>query len=481
MADAAVEGVTAYNARAAGLEAEQANWRKQKAMDALTNIYGPIAGGDPEDALKTQNYLTATQQDPLKTEALRLNNAGTGTANAQAVENLGFSTQQHPLQLQQDQNVVDQGGIKTQADQLGLNTDTALAPLKVAQGQNEVTGGGIANAANADALTAAQAARQRASAQGLLATLSDAYNNGGDIGRAFDQIAPQIAALEGVDPNHLQPLRQQFVADPAGTINHLQTALAAANPPPATAGGTAAQRAANSPQARNAQADALEVIQGRTSAVPTTIDQATALIPKMSASAILRKARAQIPGTPEYQFEALTHSIGANLSLDDLRSLKQTGLSLGRVSNVEFVASQHAFGNLDLGQDPGQIASTLSRLGTMYKQINSNIGVDVQRLRAGASPHLEQRPPTATPDKPAKITGGVSPAALDGLIKKAGGIDAAIAATADNPDRAAGDNIARALADRWATLHPAKAAAAPSGSTAKPLSDADLFKKYGVK
>lgn len=478
MADAALEGAEAYNQRTAGLQAEMDNWRKNKAMNALETIYGPTAG-DPEDALKNQNYLAATQQDPLRTQALDLANQGTVTANAQAGENLDFSKQQHPLQLQQDQNVVQGGALANTATQQGIDLNKDLAPLKVAGAQNEVAGGAITNATNTDALAAAQAARQRASAQGLLATLTDAYNNGGDIGRTFDQIAPQIAQLEGVDPNHMAPLRQAFVADPAGTINHLQTALAAANPPP-TAGRGAAAANANSPQARATQADALEVIQSRTAAVPTTIEQANALIPKMSGSAILRKARAQIPGTPEYQFEALTHSITSNLSLDDLRSLRTSGLSLGRTNIAEFTASAQAFGNLDIGQDPGQLKGTLDRLSGTYKQINSNLGADVQRLRTAATPHLETRPATApAAATPARQTGGISPAALDTLIKQKGGIDAAISSTAGMPN---GDNIARALADRWSALHPNKAAATPARQTgAKGLSDADLFAKYGIK
>lgn len=478
MADAALEGAEAYNQRTAGLQAEMDNWRKNKAMNALETIYGPTAG-DPEDALKNQNYLTATQQDPLNTTALALRNAGTVMANAQAGENLDFSKQQHPLQLQQDQNVVQGGALANTATQQGIDLNKDLAPLKVAGAQNEVAGGAITNATNTDALAAAQAARQRASAQGLLATLTDAYNNNGDIGRTFDQIAPQIAQLEGVDPNHMTPLRQQFVADPAGTINHLQTALSAANPAPTTSKGAAATNA-NSPQARATQADALEVIQSRTAAVPPTIEQAAAFIPQMNqSSAIVRKARAQIPGTPENKFEALAHTITSNLSLDDLRSLRTSGLSLGRTNIAEFTASAQAFGNLDLVQDPSQIKSVLDRLSGTYKQINSNLGADIQRLRTTGTPHLETRPAAAPASAtPALQTGGISPAALDALIKKQGSIDAAISSTAGMPN---GDNIARALADRWSTLHPTKAAAAPAPAGAKGLSDADLFAKYGIK
>lgn len=523
MADAALEGASAYNTRAAGLAAEQDNWRKQKAMNALTNIYGPIAGA-PVEAMQNQNYLTATQQDPLRTEALRLNNVGTGTANDQAAENLGFSRQQHPLQLQQDQNTVA-GGVISNA-QAGENLDLSkrLDPLKVqAQGianqggtiANQ--GGEIANATGADQLRAAQAARDRATAQGLLGALSTAFNNGDDIGATFDHLAPQIAALEGVDPNHMQPLRAAFVADPQGTITKLNAALTQANPTP-TAGGRAAA-AANTPQARAQQADALEVIQARTAAVPTTIDQASALISKMSPSAIIRKARAQIPGTPEYQFEALAHSISSNLSLDDLRSLRTSGLSLGRTNIAEFTASAQAFGNLDLGQDPGQIKSVLDRLSGTYKQINSNLGADVTRLRTGAA---------STPGKP---TGGVSYPAVTNFLQYAlpgvvissegrtpakntavGGVQGSLHTRVDSGGQMGeaidfvpkGNQWQQADLDKFAAQLDARgiphselmiekdakhgyhvhwgwgAKPGKAGATSAPLSDADLLKKYGL-
>lgn len=84
MADEALAGAEAYNQRTAGLEQEMMNWRKDKAMNALTSIYGPVAG-DPEDAQKLQNYLTTTQQDPLKTQALSLGNTAQDLANQGAV------------------------------------------------------------------------------------------------------------------------------------------------------------------------------------------------------------------------------------------------------------------------------------------------------------------------------------------------------------------------------------------------------------
>lgn len=344
------------SAFAQGQEAAQLatdNWRKNQAMQSLENIYGPIAG-DPEDATKLQNYNYLQQADPLRLKALELGNTGADIENQQAGVNLDTSRQLAPYKVQSAANEVEGQDIGNQQASVNLDTSRQLAPYKVQEAQNQVQGGrlqnqgqSIQNDAESQALQAATAARDRATAQGLLATLTQAYNNGEDIGKTFDTMAPQIAALEGVDPAHMQPLRAALTQDPAGTINKLTAALAAANPT-VTGKGTAAK--ANDPQVRQQQADALEVIQSRTAAVPDTINQAAALIPKMSGSAIIRKARAEIPGTPEYQFEALTHSVTSNLSLDDLRSLRTSGLSLGRTNIAEFTASAQAFGNLEIGR-----------------------------------------------------------------------------------------------------------------------------------
>lgn len=80
MADEAAAGATAYNERAAGLQMEMDNLRKNRALDALERIYGPTAG-DPADAQANQNYLASTQQDPLKTQGMALGNTAQDLSN----------------------------------------------------------------------------------------------------------------------------------------------------------------------------------------------------------------------------------------------------------------------------------------------------------------------------------------------------------------------------------------------------------------
>lgn len=56
------------------------DWRKAQAMHALENVYGPIVG-DPEKTQQLQNYKQSTQMDPLKVQAQALANTGAGLEN----------------------------------------------------------------------------------------------------------------------------------------------------------------------------------------------------------------------------------------------------------------------------------------------------------------------------------------------------------------------------------------------------------------
>lgn len=165
MADAALEGATAYNTRAAGLQAEMDDWRKDKAMNALTNIYGPIAG-DPADAQANQNYLTSTQMDPLKVQAA--------------------------------QNEVQAGTL--------ANQGTAISNR--AAGSNQDT---------AAALRAAQFLKLHANPDGSLNP--DAVSS---------VLTPENAQLFGMDPAHLEPMKQLLsTPNGAGAIDHIISALQA--------------------------------------------------------------------------------------------------------------------------------------------------------------------------------------------------------------------------------------------------------------
>ena len=151
MADEAAAGVAAYNARLQGL-------REDAAAQARIKIYGPMAG-DPDAALKSQQYEYNVLADPLK--------------------------------IQGAQQELEGGAIKNKQAALDLSN---------AQGQ-------AAREAGFRALSALNAA---------------AGADGSVNAAAYDRIlTPEMLQLMGVDPDHAKVLRSAVTA-PGGAA-HLQT------------------------------------------------------------------------------------------------------------------------------------------------------------------------------------------------------------------------------------------------------------------
>jgi hypothetical protein len=401
----------ASNALAASEQASalSADERKNAAFNALAKAYGPQAN-DPDAALKMQQFGQHELTDPIAVQQAQADLTGKNLSNTGTQQTNDFNFLANPKKLtgldlentgKQDQN--------TQTEQT-TDFDAQLQPGKVAQQGAQLDSTKAATRAS-NASTAASNAEtaqrrftlatdegqaDRTSAMGLLAGLSDVVNQGGDLGEAFDRLAPQIAKFEGTTPDHLQGLRAKLLQDPANTISQLGDAINAANQAAAASkGGAGALNTLKFNEAKQAQVNALNVTAQRTQAVPAATDQALALVSAMSASAILRKARAAIPGTPEYKFEQLVTQIKTNASLDDLRALRASGTSLGRVTNTEFTASANAFANLDLGQDPKMLAGNLGRLKSTYGVINDNLQADIARLSKTSGGNAAKAPAPA--------------------------------------------------------------------------------------
>lgn len=369
--------------------------RKTLAFNALDKIYGPIAG-DPAAALTLQDYGQKEKTNPIAVQQASANLTKTGLENTGLAQTNAFNAEDNPLTIagkkqENEYNALAApekiAGLKAEAAartaQAGLTTAQTAQVAPDAQSRRTLEGAqaGEANATAAKTnldVSTAKASQQRQATMGILSALTDAANNGADVGAEFDKYATQIAQMEGVDQAHIAPLRAKLVADPNGTINALSSAIVGA------AAALPGKPGALSPvQQRAQQVDALQVAQQRTQAVPDAVDAATSLVSKMSPSAIVRKAKAQVPGTPEYNFEQQLKQISSNLSLDDLRSLRTSGLSLGRVNLAEFTASANAFANMDLGQDPSTLNANLVRLKATYGKINENLNADIKRMSVG--------------------------------------------------------------------------------------------------
>lgn len=373
-----------------------ADERKAAAYNALANTYGVALAGDPDTALKDQEYVQRDKVNPIAVQQAQANLTGTTQQN-------DYNALANPLKLTGldlgNQNTAAQ----TQQTQANTNRTNTLLPGEVAQQ------GATLNQTNAQTgLTNAETARdnvatrtgqfqldqlqgdaQDSTNMGILAALSDTASAGGDVGAKFDQLAPLIASNEHLDPAHLQALRTRLVQNPVDTINQLSQGIQAKR---MAAAGAAGRGVAGSIQMLKFGQQEMNLKQGlsftqqRTQAVPAMTDQLASLIPKLSSVAIVRKAKAEIPGTPEYQFEQLMEQLKPNLSLDDIRTLKATGTSLGRVTNAEMAAAGNAFANMDLGQSTSTLAANLIRLKNVYSVVNKNLSADIQRMGTGGMP-----------------------------------------------------------------------------------------------
>lgn len=367
--------------------------RKEAAYNALSNAYGVALAGDPDTALKAQQYTQREQTNPIEVQQAQANLEGTGLENTGKAQSNDYNALANPkklagLDLANDNTVANTDQTKAQTTRTN-----ELLPGEVAQqgAQLRETNAqtGLTNAQTANSrftLNTAQAAQDRQSAMGILASLSDVASAGGDVGGKFDQLAPLIAKYEGVDPSHMAPLRAALVQDPVGTINKLSEAIQAANLTAIGAngkGGAGALAMMKFSQGQMSLKDGLNFTQQRVAGVQPIVDQMTKLVPELSTIATIRKAKQEIPGTPEYKFHQLVEQLKPNLSLDDIRTLKASGTSLGRVTNQEMSMAANAMGNMDLGQDKSTISANLLRIGNTYKVVNSSIAKDIERIGTG--------------------------------------------------------------------------------------------------
>jgi hypothetical protein len=391
--NALIEGETF----ARGLAADE---RKAHAYNALANTYGVALAGDPETAKADQDYMQHERTNPIAVDQAQAALTGTNLDNTGKQQTNDYNALANPKNLAGLDLQNQKTSAETEERQAQTKRVNYLLPGEMAQQgatlreTNAQTG--LANSQTAHtnvetqqgrlALNTTQAAQDRQSAMGILASLSDVASAGGDVGAKFDTLAPLIAKFEGVDPSHMAPMRAALVQDPVGTINKLSEAIQAANLTALGAngkGGAGALALMKFSQGQMSLKDGLNFTKQRIQAVPEMTQQALALVPQMASVATVRKAKAMIPGTPEYRFEQAVKQIQSNLSLDDLRALREGGLSLGRTNMAEFAGSASAVANMDLGQTPSMLSGNLKRINNTYGEVNKALDSQIQRLGAG--------------------------------------------------------------------------------------------------
>lgn len=396
------------------------DYRHNVAMNALAKIYGPVSG-DPQAAMANQQYKQATEMDPLLIQQQQAVNTGLQDKN-------NYLAQAYPKQLVQADLANE--------NQTLQNTGQGLSNT---QNQQKID-------SNSIELAQSRAQQQRAGLQTLVTGLGTSLDQGADPGAAFDAAVPQIEKLTGapLDPAMAADMRQKFLADPKGELAQIQSQLDAAATGTLTPldkakvttettkadlnnarigqaqAGTALtnaktvteqNKANGKPGQLDAQLQAAQFMNQRVSQLvdpspsadgktqnPGVFQQMYGLLPKMSQSAAVRMINAHIPGTPEYQFMQYADQASHNFSLDDLRMLKDSGLSLGRTTNTEFIASAKALGNLSLGQDIGALKGQLDNTFGIYRNLADAGKQQLQALQArknaaGQAPVAGTSPP----------------------------------------------------------------------------------------
>lgn len=210
MADETDAGITAFGAL-------QNQERKTAAYNAFNKVYGPGPAGDPDAAVTLQGYAQKQLTNPIAVQQAQSTLDQTNIKNAGDVEDNSYNALAHPLMIQSDQlKNTGQGLENTKTAQ---DTDFAAQdqPLVLKGKQaainasNASAGAENANAASTRLATATTASGTEQNASlGMANQLLQVRNSGGDVEAAFDQMAPRIAQMPGVNAQHIQAMRGQL-------------------------------------------------------------------------------------------------------------------------------------------------------------------------------------------------------------------------------------------------------------------------------
>lgn len=390
--------------------------QQQRQYNALRQMFGDAVGPDdtlPQlDANRRQN-----QKLPGELENQTLTNQGLKQTNA-------FNELNNPVKLQQNQADLTR-------TQQGNAYDAQTMGSRVQQSQNTATQGQQQAELNKQkidkgATEAEDAAteKSRNAALGITAAAKARIAAGEDPASVWNNIAPQVAAMEGVDPGQLDQLKRMFIADPQKTIDLVEQHANATRPNTALMRGQAAlmqgeaakQRAAAAAAGKSGKvdpADAASALEASKTMLDANIDNIDRLVGTaekpgavrrgMASSGIGRTIQEHLAekgvnyGTESYSVHKDIESIKHAISLTDLKALKDMGVSLGRVTNVEFEAASKAYETLDPRED---VAATERKLTTIRNFLNAVRGTrqqqaDKMRDKAGLPPREQTTAPDA--------------------------------------------------------------------------------------
>lgn len=372
------------------------NQRKAAAYNALREQYGDIAG-DPDSAVKLGNYLSQQQKLPLELEGMSIK-------NKTAQQSYDFNEQNNPM-------VLDQNAQTLRSNQQTIDFNEQNNPIKLQSNQQTLEKQKLGNVAQSHEILDSNMERQRNAVLGVVASVRAKLDAGMDPEQAFDSSVSLIAQQEGVDPQQLGAIKQAYMANPKAALDAIENGISAAHPNAALMRAQAAQtsaeaakiRATNVGQGKAAKTDpmsqlgALEVNNARIDGNISTIDSLLGdgkdnvglLRQGTSGNSFVRGlqqagAERGIPLTSDsYSVHKAIDEIKHAISITDLQNMKNLGVSLGRVTNVEFQAAADALTSLDPRESPARTAAKLQRVRNFLLKAKAAQVEQAQRIRAG--------------------------------------------------------------------------------------------------
>lgn len=403
--------MTDISAQAADTESRMALADRQAAAyNVLAKTYGVALAGDPDTALKAQTFQQNEITNPLAVQQKQADLTGKNIENtgSQATNDYNALARPTILQGQKDTNAQTE-----QATQFAAQDQPGKIAQQKAQlaSTNAEAGNASASAAATRYKTASSMSAEETSAASAMANqLLQVQRDGGDVEAAFNEMAPRIEAMPGVNKAHIESMRANlahpdFLTNLSGQLGQLTVAqkgmvklpfgdgsgyamVPAASVPKAGPGvqsyvdpktGQVSQRTiqqAQSPQAlaiAKADLGQMDLQYDRTDKVlDTAISQVSGASTGFGAETIGR-----LPASQTKALEASIQAAKSNIALLTANLSRQgskTGASAVPVRNMaEFKAYQDALGAVDIKASATVVRQQLDAVKTNLQALRGAV------------------------------------------------------------------------------------------------------------
>jgi len=206
--------------------------RKTAAYNAFAKQYGPGPAGDPAAALQLQEMGQRNLTSPIAVQQAGADLTGKNLSNAGVTESNAFALRDDPLKLEHAALENTGQGLSNAKTQQDTTFAAQEQPLKLAQtrAQTGLIGAEAGNQSASAAQTRQQTAMTGSNAEqtaklGMVNQLMQVKQQGGDVGAAFAQMAPQLKTMAGVTASHIDAIGARlaepgFLENAAGMLGN---------------------------------------------------------------------------------------------------------------------------------------------------------------------------------------------------------------------------------------------------------------------